>query len=114
MFWKFPDKSFGYTNVYKQSFCTIKMGIAALKIKIMPESPETDLGSIQKEAEEKMSKLNAKLHSVEVEEIAFGLKALILLIAWPEEKEQSKVEDALRSIEGVQSAEVIDFRRAVG
>jgi elongation factor 1-beta len=90
------------------------MGIAALKIRIMPESVETDLQAIKKEAEKRISNLNAKLHSSEVQEIAFGLKALILTIAWPEEKEQSEVEEALRSIEEVQSAEVIDFRRAIG
>lgn len=90
------------------------MGIAALKIKIMPESPQTDLEAVRKEAEARIAKLNVKLHSVEEEDIAFGLKALILTIVWPEEKEQSLVEEELRSIKDVQSAEVIDFRRAVG
>lgn len=90
------------------------MGIAALKIKIMPVSLETDLQKIRKEAESRIEKLNVKLHSVEEEDIAFGLKALILIIVWPEEKDQSEIENALRSIDEVQSAEIIDFRRAVG
>ncbi len=90
------------------------MAIAALKIKIMPESVETDLEAIKKEAGSKINKLNAKLHSAEVQDIAFGLKALILTIAWPEEKEQSLIEDSLANITGVQSVEVIDFRRAFG
>ena len=90
------------------------MGIAALKIKIMPESVDTDLEKIRQEAEKIINKQNAKLHSSEIEEIAFGLKALILLVAWPEEQEQSGLEDALRNIPEVQSAEVIDFRRAFG
>lgn len=80
----------------------------------MPESVETDLQAIKKEAEIRIRKLDAKLHSAEMQEIAFGLKALILTIAWPEEKDQSAIENALRSIKEVQSAEVIDFRRAVG
>ncbi|MBS3090705.1 elongation factor 1-beta [Candidatus Pacearchaeota archaeon] len=90
------------------------MGIAALKIKVMPESVNTDLEKIRQEAELIINRQDAKLHSSEIEEIAFGLKALILTIAWPEEKEQSELEDALRSISEVQSAEVIDFRRAFG
>lgn len=90
------------------------MAFAALKIKIMPESPKTDLEAIRKEAEARIKKLDANLHSAEIQEIAFGLKALILTIAWPEEKDQSAIENALRSIKEVQSAEVIDFRRAVG
>lgn len=90
------------------------MGIAALKIKIMPESPQTDLAAVRKEAEARIAKLNVKLHSVEEEDIAFGLKALIFTIVWPEEKDQSEVENVLRNIKDVQSAEVVDFRRAVG
>ncbi len=90
------------------------MAIAALKIKIMPESPDTDLERIKKEAEGRIIRLGAKLHSAEEEDIAFGLRALILTIAWPEEGEQSEIEDSLRSIDGVQSAEIIDFRRALG
>lgn len=80
----------------------------------MPESPDTDLEKIRKEAEDRIEKLNAKLYSSEEQDIAFGLKALILTVAWPEEKEQSEIEDSLRQLEGVQSAEVIDFRRAIG
>ena len=90
------------------------MGIAALKIKIMPESVDTDLEEIKQEAEKIIIGQNAKLHSTEIEEIAFGLKALVIIVAWPEEKEQSELEDALRNIPEVQSAEVIDFRRAFG
>lgn len=90
------------------------MAIAALKIKIMPDSPQINLEEIKQEAEKKISKLGVKLHSSEVQDIAFGLKALTLTIAWPEEKDQSQVENALGGIAGVRSAEIIDFRRAIG
>jgi elongation factor 1-beta len=90
------------------------MGIAALKIKVMPDSPERNLDELRGEIKEKLSGFGAELHSVEVEEIAFGLKALIVTVAWPEEKEQHEIENALSNIEGVNSAEVIDFRRAIG
>lgn len=90
------------------------MGIAALKIRMMPMSVDTDIEKIKKNAEGIIQSKDAKLHSAEIEEIAFGLKALILTVAWPEEKDQSELEDALKKVPEVQSAEVIDFRRAFG
>jgi len=90
------------------------MAIAAVKIRIMPESPQVDLALIEKEVRERVEALGEKVHSVEKEPIAFGLVALNVIVVWPEEKNQSILEDELRKIENVQSAEVIDFRRAVG
>lgn len=90
------------------------MAIAALKIKIMPSSLETDIEMIRIGAEKIIGKFKAKLHSHEISPIAFGLNALILTIAWPEEQEQEQLEEALRKIENVESVEVIDFRRAIG
>jgi len=88
--------------------------MAVLKLKVMPESPDTDLSKIKIEIEEKAKKFNAKLHSIEEEPIAFGLKALIITFAWPEEQSSDEgVEEFLR-IEGISSIDVIDFRRAFG
>ncbi|MFH0831926.1 MAG: elongation factor 1-beta [archaeon] len=90
------------------------MGIAALKIRMMPVSIDTDIEKIKKNAEKIIQSKDAKLHSAEIEEIAFGLKALILTVVWHEEKDQSELEDALKKVPEVQSVEVIDFRRAFG
>lgn len=90
------------------------MALAFIKMKIMPESPESDLEGIQKECTDKFASIDSKVHSVEIEPIAFGLKALIFTISWPEEREQSIVEDAIKSVKNIQSAEIIDFRRAFG
>ncbi|UCD21111.1 MAG: elongation factor 1-beta [archaeon] len=90
------------------------MAIAALKIKIMPESPEVDLEAIKKKVEEIASGLNVKIHSYDIQPVAFGLKSLEVLFAWPEEMEQEKIEAPLREIEHVESVEVTDFRRAIG
>lgn len=90
------------------------MVMAFIKMKIMPESPESDLEGIRSECEKKFASVGAKVHSVEIEPIAFGLKALIFTISWPEEKEQNTVEEAIKSVKNVQSAEIIDFRRAFG
>lgn len=91
------------------------MGTAALKLRIMPESPESDLEAIKTKAKELVTKHNKVLvHSIEEEEIAFGLKAIIMTLVWPEELEQSVVEDELAEIPEVNSVEVIDFRRVIG
>ena len=90
------------------------MRIAALKIKIMPESVETDLKKLKKEVEVIVNSLGAKIHSTEEEEIAFGLKALIVTIAWPEEKEQYEFEKELEKNKSISSFQVIDYRRTIG
>ncbi len=90
------------------------MGITAIKIKIMPESIETDLVKIEKEVRNKIEKNNVKNPQIEVQPIAFGLKALIVLFGWPEEKEFEEFEKDLKKIPGVSSIDVLDMRRTFG
>jgi len=90
------------------------MPIAALKLKILPDSPDVDLKAIEYQAEKIALELGCKSFKAEHEEIGFGLKAIILTLAWPEQQEQELIEGKLRKIEHVDSVEVIDFRRALG
>lgn len=90
------------------------MGVMAVKIKIMPESLETDLMKIEEEVKKMMERNGVKNPKFEVQPIAFGLKALIVLFGWPEEKEFEGFENSLVKIKGVSSIEVIDMRRAIG
>jgi elongation factor 1-beta len=90
------------------------MGIMAVKIKIMPKSLETDLVKLEEEIRVMMKTCGVKNPKFDVQSIAFGLKALIVLFGWPEEKEFSVVENNLMKIEGVSSVKVIDMRRAIG
>ena len=90
------------------------MPYAALKVKIMPVSPEVDMHSVLEKSKVKIEELGTKLHSHEIQPIAFGLNALILTIAWPENKDLDTIENSLAEIEDVNSVEVIDFRRAIG
>jgi len=85
-----------------------------LKIKIMPESPETNLNDIKKKAEKILSSLGGKLHSTEEQPIAFGLKALIIMATWPEDKGPDALEEQLSKMPHINSSEIIDVRRAVG
>ncbi len=90
------------------------MGMAVLKLKVMPESPETDLESIKKEIEERLKKFDVKNKTFEEQPIAFGLIAVITTMALPEEKSTDEVVEDLLKIENVSSIDVIDYRRAFG
>jgi len=90
------------------------MGIMAVKIKIMPKSLETDLVKIEEEVMVVMKTRGVKNPQFEVQPIAFGLKALIVLFGWPEEKEFEGFENSLMKIKGISSIKVIDMRRAIG
>jgi translation elongation factor aEF-1 beta len=90
------------------------MGIAVIKIKIMPSSIEEDLERIKKEAEEKIISGKGTNHRFEEENIAFGLKAILVSFALDENFELEPIERELEKIEGVNSVQVIDMRRAFG
>jgi translation elongation factor aEF-1 beta len=80
----------------------------------MPDSPETNLEAIKNSARSLLEAEGAKNISFEERPIAFGLKAVMLKMAWPEEKNTSIIEDGLAKIEHVSSASIEDYRRAFG
>ncbi|MBT3405476.1 elongation factor 1-beta [archaeon] len=89
------------------------MGTALLKIKVMPESPETNLEELQEKAKEILEKNSAKGIKFDIEPIAFGLKSLIIGFGVDESQELEPIENALKSMENISSSEVIDMRRAI-
>lgn len=99
-------------NIYKTGQIKTDMGTIAVKVKIMPESIETDLGKIKKEIPKKLGQ--AKNIQIEEKEVAFGLKALEIILAWPEDKDTDEIENRLNEINGVSSAKIEDIRRAFG
>ena len=87
------------------------MGSINVKARLMPSSPETDLDKIKEEIRKILGgKYEVKGISFEEELIAFGLKAIILVFIWPEDKELDSVEEELRKIENVNSLEILDIR----
>ncbi len=90
------------------------MGKSAVQYKIMPESLDVDLKNLEKEAKETIEKMGGVFSASEEQPIAFGLKALIVSLAYPEEKEIDELGNALGDISGVSSVEMIDYRRALG
>ena len=90
------------------------MAIVAVIVRIMPESPETNLSEIQQKAKSSLESHGAKNISFEIIPVAFGLKSLNVKFAWPEEKDTLLFESSLSKLPHVSSAETIDYRRAFG
>lgn len=90
------------------------MTTVILKIKLMPESPDTDLNKIKEEANTLLIKEGGKNISFEEKPVAFGLKALMVKTDLPEEKGTDMVETAFAKIPGVSSVTIEDYRRAFG
>lgn len=90
------------------------MGIAAVKIRILPTSPEVDLENLKIIIKSLVEEKGGKNCSFEEEPIAFGLKAIIAFFAWPEQLELENLENSINEIEEVSSLQVIDMRRAFG
>jgi len=85
-------------------------------IKLMPEDTEVNLDEMKKEAEKIINKYagDGEIRS-EKEPVAFGLVALKLTFVVDEKKGGlDPLEDLLRNMEGVNSVEVVDVRRAIG
>jgi len=90
------------------------MGKALVKIKIMPESPDTLLEIIEGEAKRIVKEIARTDAKTEREPIAFGLNAIILQFMIDESIPLDGLEEKLKIIPAVSSIDIIDFRRAFG
>ncbi len=82
------------------------MGKVAIKYRIMPEDTEVDLDALASAVESALSGL-AEVKAKEIVPVAFGLKALTILVVVPDEGGASdRVEEAVRGVEGVESIQV--------
>ena len=86
---------------------------AVIQIKVMPDSPSADLDKIEKQTEELILK-GTKQIKKEREPIAFGLIALKISFTWPEEQSTDPLMESISKIPQVSSAEIVDYRRAIG
>ena len=89
-------------------------GIVAVITKIMPSAPDTDLEKIKSNAKTVLENEGAQNISFTEEKVAFGLKAVMIKMAWPEEKSTDIIESILSKIENVSSVRIEDCRRAFG
>lgn len=89
-------------------------GIVAIIVKVMPESHDVNLKTVKEKAEKILTKKGAKNISSEEKPIAFGLKALFVKFAWPEEEDTEIIENVLKELKGVSSVDIEDYRRVFG
>ncbi len=91
------------------------MADVVITLKIMPESPDSDLGRIEQEATQLIADFGGEVGKKEIEPIAFGLKALKLIFVADEKKGGTDaLEQKVSEIDEVASVEIIDVRRAIG
>tara|TARA_Y100000310_G_scaffold187381_1_gene187420 strand:+ start:4965 stop:5243 length:279 start_codon:yes stop_codon:yes gene_type:complete len=85
-------------------------------VKIMPMTPEVDLNQVEKESKLVISNFAGEGETKTEEElIGFGLKALNIIFVIDEEKgSPDPVAEKISEIDGVNSAEIVDVRRALG
>ncbi len=94
----------------------VKMANVIVTLKIMPEGPQANLTEIEDEVKKKIADFAGEGETKsEVEPIAFGLKSLKILFVMDESKGATDpLEEQVKEVEGVQSVEVVDVRRAIG
>jgi len=83
--------------------------------KVMPESPDTDLKDLRNKIHAVVSDFGGELLDRDIiEPVAFGLKALKLMVYIDEAKGSEDLSNIIGNVENVSSVDVIDMRRAVG
>ena len=82
----------------------------------MPESPEVDLDAVEIAVKEQIKQFSGETQTkTEIEPIAFGLNALKIIFVADEAKGSiDELEKKIQEINGVNSVEVVDVRRAIG
>lgn len=91
------------------------MASVIVTLKIMPCEPGVDLAEIENKAKELISRFGGDVGKVEIEPIAFGLKALRLIFIMDEAiGSTEKLEEQIASLDSVESVSVVDIRRAIG
>jgi translation elongation factor aEF-1 beta len=91
------------------------MADVVVSLAIMPDSPDTNLKAIEEHAGKLISEFGGEVGKVDVQPVAFGLKRLILIFVMDENLGSTEtLEEGVRKVHGVQSAEVTDVRRAIG
>ncbi len=92
------------------------MANVILTLKIMPESPDVDLSKLYSKIEPLIKEFTGESEFRKEEEpVAFGLKALKIIFVMDENKGSTEeLEKKIAEVDGVNSVDVIDVRRAVG
>ncbi len=85
------------------------MGEVGLQYRVLPEGVEVDLKKLEEDIRKALPEF-AKLRAAEQRPLAFGLKALHVLIVIDDKKGGAEqVEAAISGVAGVQSVEIVEM-----
>ena len=91
------------------------MATIVVTLKIMPESPETDLKAIEHAAAVKIKAFAGEVARTEHVPVAFGLKSVNIMFTMDENIGSTEsLEKEIATLPHVASVDVIDVRRTVG
>ena len=92
------------------------MANAIITVRIMPDSPEVDLEKVLVDAKKVIAGFAGEGETrSSIQPVAFGIKALNIIFVMDEKKgSPDPVAEKITEIEGVNSAEITDVRRAIG
>jgi len=81
------------------------MGQVAVKLKIMPKTTDVNMD----EMKNKIKNLDINIKDMKIEDLAFGLKTIKLLIVLPDKGGTDEIENRIREIEEVGEVETEDI-----
>jgi len=91
------------------------MARVVVTLKIMPDSPGTDLERIKTKAISLITGFGGKVGKESIEPVAFGLNSLSLIFIMDESVGSTEpLEEKISSVKGVGSVETVDVRRTIG
>jgi elongation factor 1-beta len=92
------------------------MAKAIISSRVMPDNPDVDLKKLEEVCLNKIKEFAGDCETkLEIEPIAFGLKALKITFVMDEDLGSTEpLEKSISDIEDVSSFEIIDVRRAIG
>lgn len=86
-----------------------------VEMKVMPDDVNRDLELLGQIVTVAIRSCDGEVHATETQNVAFGLKALIVKFSMPEQGGGTQaVEDAVAAVEGVSSVEITSVRRSIG
>ena len=92
------------------------MARVVVSLRIMPQGIDVDLTELESKAKKEIVNFcSSKEFKTTIQPIAFGLKSLDIIFVMNESKGSTEVlENKISQIDGVESVEVTDVRRAIG
>ena len=91
------------------------MATVVITLKIMPTGVDVNLDELKGKATLEIKQLGGEVGKDEIQPVAFGLNALILIFLMDESIGSTEdLENNISALDGVNSVQVTDVRRAIG